>query len=74
MRTWIKAVLGAAAGAAAFAFFSLSRGWPAGQAALVAIAIGALVFTTLGTSERLSGIYRRQGRWTVRKDDGEEPP
>lgn len=69
MSTWIKAALGGAAAAAAFAFFHLSRHWPAGQAALVAIAIGALVYTTLGTSERLRGIYRRQGRWTIRKGD-----
>jgi uncharacterized integral membrane protein len=69
MRTWIKAALGAATALAAFVLFFHGRHWPVGQAALVAIAVGALVFTTLGTSERLRGIYRRQGRWTIRKGD-----
>jgi uncharacterized integral membrane protein len=67
MRTWLKGAVGAAAAAAAFVLFFAWRDWPTGQAALVATAVGALVFTTLGTSERLRGIYRRQARWTIRK-------
>lgn len=69
MRTWIKATLAAATAVTAFALFFTWRHWSAGQAALVATAVGALVFTTLGTSERLRGIYRRQGRWTIRRGD-----
>lgn len=67
MRTWLKGAVGGAAAVAAFALFVYWRGWSAGQAALVATAVGALVFTTLGTSERLRETYRRQGRWTIRK-------
>lgn len=66
MRIWIKAVAGTAAGLATFAVLFWGRGFFPGHAALVAIAVGALVYTTLGTSERLRGLYGRRGPRSVR--------
>lgn len=68
--TWIKAIAAALAAAVTFAVLYLGRGFFAPHAALVALAVGALVFTTLGTTERLSGIYRRKGPRSIRRRDG----
>ena len=70
MPTWLKATLAALAAAATFAGLFFGRHFFVSHAALVAIAVGALVFTTLGTGERLSGIYRRKGPRSMRKRDG----
>lgn len=69
MRTWIQAVAGIAAALATFAALYWGRGFFPGHATLVAIAVGALVYTTLGTTERLRGIYGRKGPRSVRRRD-----
>lgn len=66
---WLKATLAGIAAVATFAALFVGRRFFAGHAALVAIAVGALVFTTLGTVERLSGVYRRKGPRSIRKRD-----
>lgn len=69
MKTWLKALAGASAAVAAFAFLFFGRHFFVGHAALVAIAIGALVYTALGTSERLNRMYRRRGPRSIRRRD-----
>jgi xanthine/uracil permease len=69
MPTWLKATLAAVAAAATFAGLFFGRHFFVSHAVLVAIAVGALVFTTLGTTERLSGIYRRKGPRSMRRPD-----
>jgi hypothetical protein len=69
MRTWVKAAAGVAAALAAFAVLFFGRSFFAGHAALVAIAAGALVYTTLGTTERLRRIYGRTGPRSIRRRD-----
>ncbi|HEX6199885.1 MAG TPA: hypothetical protein VF150_06435 [Thermoanaerobaculia bacterium] len=69
MRTWVKAAAGVAAALATFAALFLGRSFFAGHAALVAIAVGALVYTTLGTTERLRRIYGRKGPRSIRRRD-----
>lgn len=71
MKVWIKAVAGILAALATFAVLFWVRGFFPGHAAMVAIAVGALVYTTLGTSERLRWIYGRKGPRSVRRRDGE---
>ena len=69
MRTWVKAAAGVAAALATFAALFFGRSYFAGHAALVAIAVGALVYTTLGTTERLRRIYGRKGPRSIRRRD-----
>lgn len=69
MRTWIKALAGLAVGAATGAVLFYGRGFFIGHAALVGIAAGALVYTALGTSERLGRMYRRRGPRSIRRRD-----
>lgn len=61
MTTGVKIAAAAVATAAAFALLFWWRGFFVQHAALVAIAIGALVYTTLGTSQRLGRTYRHKG-------------
>ncbi|HSL81190.1 MAG TPA: hypothetical protein VLF66_00350 [Thermoanaerobaculia bacterium] len=70
MKTWAKAAAGAAAALATFAVLFWGRSFFAGHAALVAIAVGALVYTTLGTTERLRRMYGRKGPRSVRRRGG----
>lgn len=67
MKTWVKAAGGMAAALATFAVLFFGRSFFAGHAALVAIAVGALVYTTLGTTERLRRMYGRKGPRSVRR-------
>lgn len=67
MKTWVKAAAGLTAALATFAVLFFGRSFFAGHAALVAIAVGALVYTTLGTTERLRRMYGRKGPRSVRR-------
>lgn len=67
MKLWIKAAAGLLAGLVTFAVLFWGRGFLVGHAALVAIAIGGLVYTALGTSERLNRMYRRKGPRSIRR-------
>ena len=69
MKLWIKAVAGLLAGAVTFAILFWGRNFFVGHAAMVAIAIGGLVYTSLGTSERLNRMYRRKGPRSIRRRD-----
>lgn len=69
MRTWVKAVGGLAAALSAFAVLFVGRHFFIGHAALVAIAAGALVYSGLGTTERLGRMYRRKGPRSIRRRD-----
>ena len=69
MKLWIKAVAGLLAGLVTFAVLFWGRHFFVGHAAMVAIAIGGLVYTTLGTSERLNRMYRREGPRSIRRRD-----
>ena len=70
MSTWAKLAAAAVAAAASFALLFWWRGFFVQHAALVAIAIGALVYTTLGTSQRLGRTYRHKGPRSI----GRRPP
>lgn len=71
MKLWVKAAGGILAALVTFAALFFGRSFFAGHAVLVAIAVGALVYTTLGTSERLRRLYGRRGPLSVRRrDDG----
>lgn len=72
MTTSVKAVLAVLAAAATFALLVLWRGFFIQHAALVALAIGALVYTSLGTSQRLGRSYRRRGPRSIRPRDEED--
>lgn len=66
----VKAVLAVLAAAITFAVLVLWRSFFPQHAALVSLAVGALVYTTLGTTERLGSTYRRQGPRSIgRRDD-----
>jgi hypothetical protein len=65
----VKAVLAVVATAATFALLFVWRGFFLQHAALVALAVGALVYTTLGTTERLGRTYRRRGPRSMRPRD-----
>jgi hypothetical protein len=67
----LKAVLAAVAAAATFAVLFMGRGFFLQHAAMVALAVGALVYTTLGTTERLGRTYRRKGPRSIRKKPNE---
>ncbi len=67
MKLWIKAVAGVASALLTFLVLFWGRHFFAGHAALVAIAVGGLVYTSLGTSERLGRMYRRKGPRTIRR-------
>lgn len=69
MKTWIKAVAGLVAAVAAFAILFFGRHFFVGHAVLVAIAVGALVYSSLGTSERLRRMYERKGPRSIRRRD-----
>lgn len=69
MKTWIKAVAGVAAAAITFAVLFFGRSFFAGHAVMVGLAVGALVYTALGTSERLGRMYRRKGPRSIRRRD-----
>jgi hypothetical protein len=62
-------VAGLAAALATFAILFVGRRFFAGHAALAAIAAGALVYSALGTSERLGRMYRRKGPRSIRRRD-----
>lgn len=62
MSTRFKAVLAVVAAAVALAILSWAVGLRAHHAAIVAMAIGALVYSTLRTWERLRPEYRRGAR------------
>lgn len=61
-----KAVAGFAAALATFAVLVYWRHFFPQHAALVGVAVGALVYTTLGTAERLGHTYRRKGPRSIR--------
>jgi hypothetical protein len=67
----LKAILAVIATAATFALLFVWRGFFLQHAALVALAVGALVYTTLGTTERLGRTYRRKGPRSVSRRDGD---
>lgn len=67
MKLWIKAVAGLVSGLVAFAVLYWWRDFFPGHAAMVAIAVGGLVYSALGTSERLGRMYRRKGPRTIRR-------
>lgn len=67
MKLWIKAVAGLASGLLTFAVLYWWRHFFPGHAAMVAIAVGGLVYSALGTSERLGRMYRRKGPRTIRR-------
>lgn len=67
MKTWVKALAGLVAAAITFAVLFFGRHFFAGHATMVAIAAGALVYTALGTSERLGRMYRRKGPRSIRR-------
>ncbi|MGD2115758.1 MAG: hypothetical protein PVG07_11930 [Acidobacteriota bacterium] len=69
MSVRVKAVLAVVATAATFALLFVWRGFFLQHAALVALAVGALVYTTLGTTERLGRTYRRRGPRSMRPRD-----
>lgn len=69
MKLWIKAVAGVVSGLVTFAVLYWGRSFFPGHAAMVAIAVGGLVYTSLGTSERLGRMYRRKGPRTIRRRD-----
>ncbi len=62
----MKGLAGFAAALATFAALVDWRHFFPQHAALVGIAVGALVFTTLGTAERLGHTYRRRGPRSIR--------
>ena len=70
MKTWSKIAAAAVATAAAFVLLFWWRGFFVQHAALVALAIGGLVYTTLGTTQRLSRTYRHKGPRSI----GRRPP
>jgi uncharacterized integral membrane protein len=55
----LRVALAAAAAAVSFALFVYWRGFPAGLAALAALAVGALVFSFFSTADRMRGGGRR---------------
>ena len=61
MSVRVKALCALLAAAITFAVLVWWRGFFVQHAALVSLAVGALVYTTLGTSERLGSTYRRKG-------------
>lgn len=67
MSTHLKAVIALATAGATFALLVAWRGFFVQHAALVALAVGALVYTTLGTSERLGRSYRRKGPRSIER-------
>ena len=67
MKIWIKATAGVAAALVTFAVVYFGRGFFPGPAALAAIAVGALVYTALGTAERLWRLHRREGPRSIRR-------
>lgn len=71
MSVRLKAVLAVVATVLTFALLFVWRGFFVQHAALVALAVGALVYTTLGTTERLGRTYRREGPRSVRRRDGQ---
>lgn len=69
MRLWIKIAAALTAALSTFAILFWARHFFVGHAALVAIAVGGLVYSSLGTSERLGRMYRRKGPRTIRRRD-----
>jgi hypothetical protein len=69
MKLWLKAVAGLASGFVTFAILYWGRSFFTGHAAMAAIAVGGLVYSALGTSERLNRMYRRKGPRSVRRRD-----
>ena len=65
----VQAVAAFAAALLAFGVLVLWRGFFPQHAAIVGIAVGALVYTTFGTVERLKRSYRRRGPRSVRRRD-----
>jgi len=61
VKTGGKIAVAAVAATASFALLFWWRGFFLQQAILVSIAVGALVYTTLGTGQRLGRTYRRKG-------------
>lgn len=55
----LRVGLAALAAAVSFALFAFWRGFPAGLAAITALAVGALVFSFFSTADRMRGGGRR---------------
>lgn|GEM_PF-1957039 len=72
MSVRIKAVLAVLAAAATFGALVYWRHFFIQHAALVALAVGALVYTTLGTSQRLRRTYRREGPRSIERRPPED--
>lgn len=68
----LKAAAAVAAAALTFGLLIGLRGFVVQHAALVALAVGALVYTTLGTTERLGRTYRQRGPRSVRRLPGDD--
>lgn len=71
MKIWVRATAGVVAALIAFAAVYFGRGFFPGAAVLVGIAVGALVYTALGTAERLGRMYRREGPRSIRRRPSE---
>lgn len=71
MRGRRNVLIAFAAALAAFFVLVAWRGFLPQHAAMVGIAIGALVYSTFGTAERLRASYRRQGPRSIRRSDEE---
>jgi len=70
--TRLKAALALLATGATFALLVAWRGFFVQHAALVALAAGALVYTSLGTGERLRRSYRRKGPRSIERRGPED--
>jgi len=68
-----KALAGFVAALATFAVLFYWRHFFPQHAALVGVAVGALVYTTLGTTQRLRRTYRRQGPRSIRRREDSAP-
>ncbi len=73
MSVRLKGLAGFAAALATFAALFYGRHFFPQHAALVGIAVGALVFTTLGTAERLGRTYRRKGPRSIQPSEERGP-
>jgi len=66
-----KGIVGFVAALATFLVLFYWRHFFPQHAALVGVAVGALVYTTLGTAQRLGYTYRRKGPRSIRpRDEG----
>ncbi len=68
-----KGIAGFVAALATFLALFYWRHFFPQHAALVGIAVGALVYTTLGTAQRLGHTYRRKGPRSIRPRDENSP-